>query len=104
MSLWDLMHLMCVGLTLGAANVPASMMKVGTGRHILATVIGLVVGISFAWAMWTAGRLLTARIRQLPVELHEQRFRLMYFGALAWIALGGVVSGLLAHFALRIAF
>jgi len=104
MSLWDLMHLMCVGLTLGLANVPARAMKLGTGGHILATLIGLVVGIGFAWAMWTLGGLMAVRIRKLPQKLHEQRFRLMYFGAFAWIALGGVVSGLLSHFVLRIAF
>jgi hypothetical protein len=54
--------------------------------------------------MWTSGRLLVARIRQLPEALREKRFRLMYFGAFAWIAFGGIVSGLLSHFALRIAF
>jgi hypothetical protein len=104
MSLWQLMHLICVGLTLGAANAVAKVAKVGVGGNVLATVIGLVVGIGFAWTMWTSGDLLVARIRLLPEGLREQRFRLMYLGAFAWIVFGGIVSGLLSHFALRIAF
>ena len=104
MSLWQLMRLICVGITLGAANAAANVAKAGVGGNILATAIGLAVGVGFAWVMWTSGRLLVARIRQLPEELREQRFRLMYCGAFAWIACGGIVSGLLSHFALRIAF
>ena len=104
MSLWQLMHLICVGLALGAANAAAKVAKVGVGGNVLATAIGLAVGIGFAWTMWVSGRLLVARFRQLPEELREQRFRLMYFGAFAWIAFGGCVSGLLSHFVLRIVF
>jgi hypothetical protein len=104
MSLWQLMHLTCVGLTLGAANAAAKTAKAGVSGNVLATAIGLVVGIGFAWTMWTSGRLLVARIRQLPEEQREQRFRLMYVGAFAWIAFGGLVSELLSHLALRMAF
>jgi hypothetical protein len=104
MSLWHLMHLICVGLSLGAANAAAKVAKVGVGGYVLATAIGLVVGIGFAWTMWTSGRLWFARVRQLPKELHEQRFRLMYFGAFVWIAFGGLVSGLLSHLLFRLAF
>jgi hypothetical protein len=104
MSLWELMHLICVGLSLGAANAAAKVAKVEAGGTVLANAIGLVVGIGFAWTMWISGRLLVACFRQLPEELREKRFRLMYFGAFAWMAFGGLVSGLLSHFALRIAF
>jgi hypothetical protein len=104
MSLWQLMHLICIGLTLGAANAAAKVAKSGVGATVVATAIGLAVGIGFAWAMWTSGRILTARIRKLPEELHEQRFRLMYFGAFVWIALGGLASGLISHFVLGLAF
>jgi hypothetical protein len=104
MSLWELMHAVCVALAVAAADVPASVMKLGAGGHVLATALGLLIGLGFAWVMWNSGRFLGARIRRLPRSLHEGRFRLMYFGAFVWMALAGILSAVVSHFVLSLAF
>jgi hypothetical protein len=52
MTLTELLIAICFFTPLGSAYGSASRMKVGFGGHVLAVVIGLAIGVGFAWTMW----------------------------------------------------
>jgi len=95
-SLWDLMTLLCVGLSLGGAMGSASASKATLNGHILAIAAGLAIGLTFAWMMRRSGTQAAARIRKLPGASQERYFRLLYLAAALWIVLGFGLSAVAA--------
>ena len=74
-----------------------------SGGYLLAVTIGLAVGLSCAWTMWTVGNVIGNRIRALPDAVHEKYFRLLYLGATFWILLTGVFGNVASFLILRLA-
>lgn len=103
MSLWHLLHAVCVAIAVGSSMVPARIANAGVAGYLLAVTIGLAVGVSCAWTMWTVGNVIGNRIRALPDAVHEKYFRLLYLGAMFWILLTGLFGHVAAFLILRLA-
>ncbi len=103
MSLWHLLHLVCVAMAVGSSMVPARIANARVAGYLLAVTIGLAVGVSCAWTMWTVGNVIGNRIRALPDVVHEKYFRLLYLGAIFWILLTGLFGNVASFLILRLA-
>lgn len=68
---------------------------------MLAVAVGLVIGLSFAWAMRKAGVWGVARIRELPDASKERYFPLLYVAGFLWLALGLGVSAIVSAALIR---
>lgn len=103
MSLWHLLHAVCVAIAVGSSVVPAGIANAGLAGCALAVTVGLAVGLCCALTMWTAGKVIGIRIRTLPNAVHEKYFRLLYLGAMFWILLTGLFGHVAAFLILRLA-
>ena len=54
MTLIESLIAICFILAVGSAYGSASHLKLGFFGHALASVIGILIGLGFAWAMWAS--------------------------------------------------
>ena len=89
-------------MPLVAALDTATHAKNGSVSYLLAIVLGLGMGAAFAWIMSITGRVVGARIKRKPTPLYEWYFRALYFAAVLWIVVVGVVAERVLSAALRL--
>jgi hypothetical protein len=102
MTLIELLVVICFVTPIFGAYSSASQMKLGFGGHALAIGLGLTIGLSFAWTMWTSTPKLVKLIDRLP----EAYRKFCGFGVLlifpAWIVLAGIAGAMLPTAILRL--
>jgi heme A synthase len=76
---------LCFVEPVAGAVASAAHAKVGAGGYALAITIGLALGVSCAWTMWTAGRTAAAHIKLQPASRQKRYFRALYFAAMLWV-------------------
>jgi hypothetical protein len=103
-TLWDLLIALCFAMPIGGALASAKLAKTGFVGYALSVAVGLVLGLLLAWIMRTVGKIIAARIKQSPRSPEERYFRVLYFAAMLWIALGLFLGGWLSSVAMRFAF
>ena len=72
-------------MPLSGALASASLLRVGLGGYAFSVVIGLLLGFGCAGIMLKVGSLVHTRLKKSEVSVRERYFRLLYFGAMAWI-------------------
>jgi hypothetical protein len=85
MTLWSLLNALCFVMPLSGALASAKLLRVGVGGYTFSLVIGLLLGFGCAWIMLKVGSLVHARLKKSEVSVRERYFRLLCFGAMAWI-------------------
>jgi hypothetical protein len=101
MTLWHLLVGICFAMPIMAAIDTARQAKVHIVGYVLAITIALVMGSGFAWIMWATGRAVGTKIEQRSVLWQKWCFRGLYFAALLWIVVAGVVAQQVLLIALR---
>jgi hypothetical protein len=92
---WNFLIAVCFCMAIEAAWGEARLEGVGLTGYMLALISGLIIGLLSAWAMWRLGAAVVARISlERPSRRDQWCLRLLYFSAIFWIAL----SGVLGHF------
>lgn len=104
MTLWHLLEAICFVTPISGALAGARLSKAGFGGYALGIGVGLALGFCFAWTMWNAGRAFVARTKNKPDSARESYARLLYFGAILWIAFGLVVGEWASSAAMRLVF
>ncbi|MGA9390536.1 MAG: hypothetical protein WBV69_08835 [Candidatus Sulfotelmatobacter sp.] len=103
-SLWQLLHLVCIALTLGASMGSPEVARAGFRGYAVAIAVGLGVGLGGAWVMSNAGRIAFARIRSLPESSQERYFRRVYIGVIFWVITVAFLGGWGSHVLVRLLF
>ena len=86
MTLWSLLVALCFVMPLSGALASAKLLRVGLRGYAFSVLVGLLLGIGCAWIMQRVGSLFYARLKHCGVFSQERYFRLLYLGALVWIA------------------
>ena len=84
MSLWDLLTVICAAMTVGGAISAAKVAGMGSKGYVLATAIGILVGIASAWVMRRVGDLLDARTRPYSEAQRERYLSALYLAVVLW--------------------
>ena len=92
MTLWHLLVGMCFATPFVAAFDTATKAKAGLGGYALALALALVMGAGFGWLLWTTGGAVGERIQQRSSSLQAWYFRALYFSAVVWIVVVGLVA------------
>jgi len=97
MTLWDLLIAICFTIPIAGALSSAKHLNVGVGGYALAIIVGLALGISFAWTQWQAGKTLFRYVEhkrgRLSKSVREWCFRALYLAGVFWILVAGAVGG-----------
>jgi hypothetical protein len=104
MTLIELLIAICFFLAVGSAYGSASHLKLGFFGHAVALVIGIVIGLGFAWAMWASVGKLVKLIDRAPKALRGACGIgcLLLFGV--WTMVAGIVVTVLPPAILRLIF
>jgi hypothetical protein len=92
-SLWSLLIAVCCAMPIGGALSSAKSAKVAFGGYAFSIVIGLVLGLGCAWTMRKVGKNVGARLKRSVSSVQERYFRVLYFGAMAWIVFALFLGG-----------
>jgi hypothetical protein len=101
MMLWHLLVGICFAMPIMAAIDTARQTKANLVGYLLAIGIASVMGSGFAWIMWATARVVGTKIEQRSVSLKTWYFRGLYFAAVLWIVVAGVVAQRVLSIALR---
>jgi len=85
MALWDLLNLTCAMIPVAGAVFEARAAKVAVGGWIVAVIVGLVLGLSCAWVLWSVGENVVARVRPYPKPRQDWYLRTLYVTAVLWL-------------------
>ena len=102
MSLWDLMNTTCAMIPVAGAVFEARAAKLGVGGYALVLVVGLVLGLSCAWALWSVGENVAARVRPYPKPRQDWYLRALYFTAVLWLLCVAFLSNIALSAAIRL--
>jgi len=105
-SIWHILVGICFLGGVGGAALSAKLARLGFGGYAVAVIIGLAVGLSFAWVMWTAVRSIGMRSRSGSESKPLQSWYLaaLYLAAVPWIFLAGFIGQSVSSAVLRVAF
>ena len=100
--LWTLLIGVCFFTAVGSAW-DAAAAKTSIGGHLVAVVIGLVVGVACAWAMWRVGETAGTRALKQQSESRQRWYiRGIYASSIFWIFLAAVLGKWAASELLRL--
>jgi hypothetical protein len=97
MALWDLLNLTCAMIPVAGAVFEARAAKLGVSGWIVLVIVGSFLGCSCAWASWSAGETVAARVRPYPVPKQVWYLRAIYVVGVLWL----LCVAFLAQVALR---
>ena len=104
MTLIELLIVICFFIAVEAAYMSANYLKLGFLGHAIALVLGLAIGIGFAWSMWLA----TSKIAKWTDSLPKPYRGICTVGflilMLAWIIVAGIVGDILPNAVLHLIF
>ena len=102
MSLWHLMvAITCVIFVVGAIQA-AHFGNAGTAGYAVATIVGLLLAASNAWAVSRIADAVDARIKQFPASLQESYLQVLYLGTFVWMLLAVFIAGWISSAILRL--
>jgi uncharacterized membrane-anchored protein len=85
-----------------AALDTATRADAGLPGFVLVIAIGMAMGSLFSWLLWTTGRVVGKNILHRRSPSQRWYFRALYFAALLWIIVVGVVAQHTLPVALRL--
>jgi hypothetical protein len=100
--LWTQLLLICFTQPVAAAIASAKHAKAGLAGYASVMGLGLALGLFSAWAMWAGGEALGVRIERQPESRQEWYFGALYFVAIVWIIITGVLGTWLSSLVLRL--
>jgi hypothetical protein len=101
--LWNLLIGVCFFIAVRGAWDAATVARTSRGGHVFAVVIGLVVGVACAWAMWRVGEAAGTHALKVQSESrHRWYIRGIYASSLFWIFLAAVLGRWVASELLRL--
>src|SRR5258707_99239 len=104
MTLWGLLLALCFGMPVGGALASPGLARAGLRGYVAAIAGGLVLGTCCAWTMEAVGATVRRRIEKQPVSLRERYYRALYFVAMLWIMLAGLLGKWVSSVMLRHVF
>lgn len=94
MTLIDLMTVMCFVMPITGAVAEAKLEHVHAGGYVVASLIGIVVGIAFAWGLRTSASALARRLDKDGWRATQVVGTAAYlFGCVTWMVLGDLLGG-----------
>jgi hypothetical protein len=101
--IWNLLMGICFFIAVRGAWDAATVARTSAGGHVLAVVIGLVVGVACAWAMWRVGETAGTRALKQQSESRQRWYiRGIYASSIFWIFLAAVLGKWAASELLRL--
>jgi hypothetical protein len=93
MALWDSLNLVCFLIPVAGAISEARDVKTGVSGYALAIAIGIVLGITCTWIMWSVGERIGALVSLIRIQdkndISESSTLERWFGCLSWHSLHG---------------
>lgn len=90
--IWTLLIGVCFFTAVGSAWDSAAA-KTSVGGHVMAAVVGVVIGAACAWSMWRVGEAAGGRASKLQPESRQRWYiRGIYASSLFWIFLAAVLG------------
>src|SRR5581483_4360848 len=93
----------CCFIAVRGAWDAATVAKATAGNHVLAALVGLMVGAACAWGMWRVGETVGTRASKLQSESRYRWYiRGIYISSVFWIFLAAVLGRWAASGLLRL--
>jgi hypothetical protein len=90
--LWAMLNMTCFFVCMLGALGAARDAKTSFVGYGLAVLIGLAVGGSSTWAMWSIGKRVVAAVQAHPEARRELYWRILYVAAVPWILLALLIA------------
>jgi uncharacterized membrane-anchored protein len=101
-----LTQLLCMVFLIAPFCALDSATRAGEGYrgYILAIIVGLLVGVSCAWALWISRKVVLTRTAELQPSRRNWYLRALYFSALLWVFVSCFLGNWITASLLRLAF
>lgn len=94
MTLIDLMTVMCFVMPITEAVAEAKLEHVHAGGYVVASLIGILIGIAFAWGLRASASVLAKRLDKKGWRVTQVVGTAAYlFGCVTWMVLGDLLGG-----------